>query len=179
MNKMFGDRCEFHWSSSLCVQLTVNQQWCSLPSDYAQRHCLSQWCPQKHEWITLREYVPGDDGMYSIFQKKLLRFNYNDTIMSAMASQLTFVSIVCSSVGSGADQRKHQSSASLGFVPVTGEFPTQKASNAENASIWWRHHVCFTLFGFIDMYLQIVFVWAAPPAVWLVKCLWNNPEEYG
>ena len=24
---------------------------------------------------------------------------------------------------------------------VTGEFPTQRASNAENVSIWWRHHV--------------------------------------
>ena len=23
---------------------------------------------------------------------------------------------------------------------VTGEFPAQKASNAENVSIWWRHH---------------------------------------
>ena len=27
-----------------------------------------------------------------------------------------------------------------GNSPVTGEFPTQRASNAENASIWWRHH---------------------------------------
>ena len=36
--------------------------------------------------------------------------------MSAMASQITGVSIVCSTVGSGADQRKHQSSASLAFV---------------------------------------------------------------
>ena len=25
--------------------------------------------------------------------------------------------------------------------PVTGEFPAQKASNVENASIWWRHHI--------------------------------------
>ena len=25
--------------------------------------------------------------------------------------------------------------------PVTGEFPAQMASNAENVSIWWRHHV--------------------------------------
>ena len=25
--------------------------------------------------------------------------------------------------------------------PETGEFPKQKASNAENVSIWWRHHV--------------------------------------
>ena len=24
--------------------------------------------------------------------------------------------------------------------PLTGEFPAQKASNAENASIWWRYH---------------------------------------
>ena len=28
----------------------------------------------------------------------------------------------------------------VGNSPVTGEFPTQRASNAENASIWWRHH---------------------------------------
>ena len=27
-----------------------------------------------------------------------------------------------------------------GNSPVTGEFPTQWASNAENVSIWWRHH---------------------------------------
>ena len=36
--------------------------------------------------------------------------------MSAMASQITRVSSVCSTVYSGADQRKHQSSASLDFV---------------------------------------------------------------
>ena len=28
-----------------------------------------------------------------------------------------------------------------GNSPVTGEFPTQMASNAENVSIWWRHHI--------------------------------------
>ena len=27
-----------------------------------------------------------------------------------------------------------------GNSPVTGEFPTQRASNTENVSIWWRHH---------------------------------------
>ena len=27
-----------------------------------------------------------------------------------------------------------------GNSPVTGEFPSQRASNAENVSIWWRHH---------------------------------------
>ena len=56
---------------------------------------------------------------------------YSDVIMSMMASQMTGVSIVCSAVCLGTDQRKHQSSASLAFV--SGEFPAQKASNAEMA----------------------------------------------
>ena len=42
--------------------------------------------------------------------------HYSDIIISAMTSQINGVSIVCSTVCSGADQRKHQSSASLTFV---------------------------------------------------------------
>ena len=60
-----------------------------------------------------------------------------------MASQITGVSIVYSTICSGTDKRKHHSSASLAFmrgIQVTGEFPAQRASNAENVSIWWRHH---------------------------------------
>ena len=30
----------------------------------------------------------------------------------------------------------------VGNSPLTGEFPAQRASNAENVSIWWRHHAC-------------------------------------
>ena len=29
----------------------------------------------------------------------------------------------------------------VGNSPVTGDFPAQMASNAENVSIWWRHHL--------------------------------------
>ena len=36
--------------------------------------------------------------------------------MDSIASQITSLTIVCSAVYSGADQRKHQSSASLAFV---------------------------------------------------------------
>ena len=45
-----------------------------------------------------------------------LRFHYNDVKMSAMASEINGVPIVCSAVCSGADKRKHQRSASLAFV---------------------------------------------------------------
>ena len=42
--------------------------------------------------------------------------HYSDVIMSAMASQIISLTIVYSTVCSGADQMKHQSSASLAFV---------------------------------------------------------------
>ena len=42
--------------------------------------------------------------------------HYDDIIMSAIASQITSLTIVYSIVYSDADQRKHQSSASLAFV---------------------------------------------------------------
>ena len=65
--------------------------------------------------------------------------HFNDVIMSVIASQISGVSIVCSTVLT-CRSKKHQSSAATNFCAVTGEFPAQKASNAENISIWWRHH---------------------------------------
>ena len=53
---------------------------------------------------------------------------------------------VHSTVYSGVDQRKHQSSASLAFVWGIHRWPVnspQKASNAKNISIWWRHPVSY------------------------------------
>ena len=43
--------------------------------------------------------------------------HYNGAIMGAIASQITSLTIVYSTVYSDADQRKHQSSASLAIVP--------------------------------------------------------------
>ena len=63
--------------------------------------------------------------------------------MRAMASQITCLSIVYSTV----IQAQMKETAELcvtglceGNSLVTGEFPTQRASNAENVSIWWCHH---------------------------------------
>ena len=49
--------------------------------------------------------------------------HYNDVIMNPMASQITSLTIVYSTVYSGADQRKHQSSVSLAFVCVIHRWP--------------------------------------------------------
>ena len=57
-------------------------------------------------------FYMGDNGNILHFGLTL----YSDAIMSAMASQITGVSIVYSTICSSAYQRKHQSSASLAFV---------------------------------------------------------------
>ena len=67
--------------------------------------------------------------------------HYNDVTMSAMASQITDVSNCWFQRRSKKVSKLCVSGLCAGNSPVTGEFPTQKASDAENASIWWRHHV--------------------------------------
>ena len=60
------------------------------------------------------------------------RWRYN-----SLASRL------CSTVCSGADQRKRQSSASLTIVRRTSAYPPappQRSSNAENVTIWLSYH---------------------------------------
>ena len=77
--------------------------------------------------------------------------HYDDVIMGAMASQITSLTIVYSTIYSGADQRKHQSSASLAFVrgihrgPVNSphKWPvTRKMFPFDDVIMsWWRHQI--------------------------------------
>ena len=76
------------------------------------------------------------------FYDSNVHLHYSDVIMTTIASQITSLTIVYSIVYSDAYQRKlHVTGLCVGNSPVTGEFPAQRASNAENVSIWWRHHV--------------------------------------
>ena len=64
-------------------------------------------------WTRVTRWTPKDlPGILDYHSTPL----YSEAIMSAMASQITGVLIVYSTVCSGADQRKHQSSASVAFV---------------------------------------------------------------
>ena len=70
--------------------------------------------------------------------------HYIDVIMTTMASQITSLTVVYSTVYSDADQRKHQklcvTGLCVGNSPGPVSSPAQRASYAENVSIWWRHH---------------------------------------
>ena len=74
--------------------------------------------------------------------------HYSDDIMSAMASQITSLTIVYSAVYSSADQRKHQSSASLAFVRGIHRWPvnsphkwpvTRKMLPFDDVIMEWKH----------------------------------------
>ena len=76
------------------------QSWCWAPSSSLWRHCNgSMITPMPLTWAW-----------------RVLANHYCDAIMGTVASQITSLTIVYTTVNSDADQSKHQSSASLAFV---------------------------------------------------------------
>ena len=72
-------------------------------------------------------------------------WHYSDVIMGMMASQITGLTIVYSTIYSGADQRKHQSSTSLAFVWGIHWWP-------DNSSNKWP--VTWKMFPFHDIIMD-------------------------
>ena len=62
-----------------------------------------------HPWT-----IPTDQSFDDLLFSLLL--HYNDVIMGSITSQITSLTNVYSTVHSGADKKKHQSSASMAFV---------------------------------------------------------------
>ena len=77
----------------------------SMTSNLLQHHNCMEW-HQLHQLIV----------WIKIQRVRCIIYHYNDVIMTTMASQITSLSVVYSNVYSDANQRKHQSSASLAFV---------------------------------------------------------------
>ena len=72
--------------------------------------------------------------------------HYNCVTMGAMASKINSLTIVYSTVDSGADQRKHQSSASLAFVMGIHRWPANSTHKRpvtrimfpfDDVIMWW------------------------------------------
>ena len=64
-------------------------------------------------WVLKR---PSEHNVSNVRKVVLSGYHYNDVIMSAVAPQITSLTIIYWTGHSGVDQRKHQSSASLAFV---------------------------------------------------------------
>ena len=86
-------------------------------------------------------------GTHDIDTTKESSLHYNDVIMDTMASQITSLTIVYSTVHSGVDQGKHQSSASLAFVRGIHRWPV-------NSPHKWP--VTRTMFPFDDVIINFL-----------------------
>ena len=71
--------------------------------------------------------------------------HYDDVMMSAMASQITSLTVVCSNVYSGSDQRKHQS-ASLAFGRGIHRLPVNSPHKGP---------VTRKMFPFVDVIMEL------------------------
>ena len=70
--------------------------------------------------------------------KKAVTVHYNYVIMSAVASQITSASIVCSTLGSGPGQGKHQSSTSKITTELEFVFAVREKSGNFFLPILWQ-----------------------------------------
>ena len=103
-----------HWRKMRYVGLATSQQPDSTNS------WLKPWCLSTYFLIFRTEYrlkwVVHTILFSNVRIKAACRSHYTDVIMTTMASQITSLTVVYSTYYSDADQRKHQSSASLAFV---------------------------------------------------------------
>ena len=123
--------------------------------------------------------------------RQLQTMHYDDVIMSTMASQITSLTIVYLTIYSGADQSKHQSSASLAFVwgihrgpvnsphkwPVTRKmFPFDDVIMFYTLSQPYSHHITITSNEHRVMTSHITdysIVWSPMDSPHKVRVIWN------
>ena len=107
-------------------------------------------------------------------------FHYDDVIMTTMASQITSLTIVYSTVYSDADQIKHQSSASLAFVweihRVPVNFPhkgpvTRKMFPFDDVIMWWFHWC--TSVQSVKQTLELSVMWGTMTLMWS-PCIFDS-----
>ena len=116
--------------SAMYIHNQVSFWW---PGVFTETESLSWWW-MVHRWLPGRLWLswwqPSVQKINQYDNLSVLVFNlvppdicnyhyhYHDVIMTTMASQITSLTVVYSTVYLGSYLRKHQSSASLAFVPV-------------------------------------------------------------
>ena len=103
--------------------------------------------PSEETWtfyLGLRMLRPVHHLLLEISTHLIINVHYNDVIMNVMASQfpaarLFIQAFVQAHIKANIKAQVHW--PLCGNTPVTGEYPTQRTSNAENISVWWRQHV--------------------------------------
>ena len=128
-------------------------------ADYIVTHCIYQTLYTLANSKGFQNRIKEGNMKIQIFVTKMLKSlpipkYYSDAIMSTIASQISNLKIVFSTVYSGTDQRKHQSSASLDFVWGIHRWPGNSPHKGP---------VTRKMFPFDDVImLTMFFIWLSP-----------------
>ena len=156
----------FDKHSKLFTQVSAFQWKCRLRNGghFVQA---STWTLNMGQWIT--QNISGCDRLHTKRMDLVLStcHHYCDVMISAMASEITGVSIVHSTVCSDADQRKHQSSTSLAFVRGIQRSPV---NSPHKGLVTWK------IFPFDDVIMQFVIIEYKYRVQMYKKCL-KNPTR--
>ena len=95
-------------------------------------------------------------------------FHYNDVKMSVMASQITSLAIVYSTVYSGTDERKHQRTASLAFVRGIQQWPVNSPhkSSVTQKKFLFDHVIMSALYCYLNDY-RLIISWTYRRHIWM------------
>ena len=146
---IMSDRCQIDIDPRVFVMLLFNE----VVGEMQNEDDILAW----HYWPWMqRPHLAGGPLYRGISLRKdlrglplsILRKHYSDVIMNEMASHIAGVSMVCSTVYSGADQRKHQTSASLAFVRRIHRWPVNSPH---------RGPVTRKMFPFDDVFMWCMF----------------------
>ena len=113
--------------------------------------------------------APGCDYLYMHFSWKLPcqkpLTHYNAVIMNTVSSQITSLTIVYPNFYSGADQRKHQNSASLAFVRGNYQEPV---NSPHKVPVTWK------MFPLDDVIMQCFFFLFVCAMTYKPSRAWQN-----
>ena len=102
--------------------------------------------PCTHFWSAALPTVPSSLGekfkaeLCNLWDGDHQSTHYIDVIMTTVVSQITSLtqSFIQAQIKENIKAPRHWPLCEE--FTGTGEFPAQRASNAENGSVWWRHH---------------------------------------
>ena len=186
---------------ALCKTLRVGSKWRRTVRAYCRqnetgkrfnelfREAQARYRIQRRFWSRFECW--WDSGVNSVLWFELAS-HYNDVIIRAMASQITSASIVYSTVCSGANQRKHQSPASLAFVREIQRWPvnsphkgsvTRKVFPFHGVIMDWRpliasprtflkRHLRINMDWCHSIHFYVIIVW------WLIKTFSANDKRH-
>ena len=142
-----------------------------------------RWFSYARTWCDVDTSMSDDDHMHLGTRSVLVqitichiyspnyKIHYIDVIMTTMASQITSLTVVNSAVYSDADQRKHQSSASLAFVwGIHRDFP-------HKGPVTWK------MFPFDDVIMYCIMIRILLPCMMLslthqaTVCMWHTHDK--